>query len=112
MAAATASRPLTPLLHRHHPRSRRRASAVVVAAASAPDAEPTAAAGAGQEKKKTVDTRIHWSDPEEGWIGGKAKKDGAGGRSKNEPLGGRFADLISAASESHYQLSPFPVRAT
>ncbi|KAG2561479.1 NAD(P)H-quinone oxidoreductase subunit T, chloroplastic-like [Panicum virgatum] len=105
MAAATASRPLTPLLHRHHPRSRRRASAVVVAAASAPDAEPTAAAGAaaGQEKKKTVDTRIHWSDPEEGWIGGKAKKDGAGGRSKNEPLGGRFADLISAASESHYQ---------
>ena len=112
MAAATASRPLTPFLHRHQPRSRRRASAVVVAAASAPDAEPTAAAGAGQEKKKTVDTRIHWSDPEEGWIGGKAKKDGAGGRSKNEPLGGRFADLISAASESHYQLSPFPVRAT
>ena len=112
MAAATASRPLTPLLHRHQPRSRRRASAIVVAAASTPDAEPTAAAGAGQEKKKTVDTRIHWSDPEEGWIGGKAKKDGAGGRSKNEPLGGRFADLISAASESHYQLSPFPVRAT
>ena len=113
MAAATASRPLTPLLHRHHPRSRRRASAVVVAAASAPDAEPTAAAGAaaGQEKKKTVDTRIHWSDPEEGWIGGKAKKDGAGGRSKNEPLGGRFADLINAAPESHYQLSPFPVQA-
>jgi len=111
MAAATASRPLTPL-HRHQPRSQRRASAIVVAAASTPDAEPTAAAGAGQEKKKTVDTRIHWSDPDEGWIGGKAKKDGAGGRSKNEPLGGRFADLISAASESHYQLSPFPVRAT
>ena len=57
--------------------------------------------GAGEEE-----------DPDEGWIGGKAKKDGAGGRSKNEPLGGRFADLISAASESHYQLSPFPVRAT
>jgi hypothetical protein len=109
MAAATASRPLTPLLHRHHPRSWRRASAVVVAAASTPEAEPTAA-GSGQEKKKTVDTRIHWSDPDEGWIGGKAKKDGAGGvggRSKNEPLGGRFADLINAASESHYQLSPY-----
>ncbi|CAL4993998.1 unnamed protein product [Urochloa decumbens] len=104
MAAPTASRPFTPLLHRHQFRSRQRANAVVVvaAAASTPDAEPAA----GQGKKKTVDTRIHWSDPDEGWVGGKAKKEGDGGdgrRSKNEPLGGRFADLINAASESHYQ---------
>ncbi|CAL4984885.1 unnamed protein product [Urochloa decumbens] len=103
MAAPTASRPFTPLLHRHQLRSRRRVTAVV-AAASTPDAEPAAAQG----KKKTVDTRIHWSDPDEGWVGGKTKKDGDGGggdgrRSKNEPLGGRFADLINAASESHYQ---------
>lgn len=78
---------------------------VIVAAASTPDAEPAAAAGAAQGKKKTVDTRIHWSDPDEGWVGGKAKKegDGDGRRGKNEPLGGRFADLINAASESHYQ---------
>ena len=87
MAAATASRPLTPLLHRHHPRSRRRASAVVVAAASTPDAEPTAAAGAGQEKKKTVDTRIHWSDPDEGWIGG--GQEGRRWRPRQERAAGR-----------------------
>lgn len=102
MAASTASRIFTPFLHRHQ----RRTKAVVVAAASPPDAEPTPATadGAGPGKKKTVDTRIHWSNPDEGWVGGKAKKEGDGrGSSKNEPLGGRFADLINNAAESHYQ---------
>jgi hypothetical protein len=108
MAASTASRPLTPLLYRSG--GRRRSNAVViVAAASSPDAEPAAAQG----KKKTVDTRIHWSDPDEGWVGAKANKEGDGDsrRGKNEPLGGRFSDFINAASESHYQLSPFPIHA-
>ncbi|XP_006663300.1 NAD(P)H-quinone oxidoreductase subunit T, chloroplastic [Oryza brachyantha] len=114
MAAST---PLTPLLHRRrasiggHRRGGARAFVVVVAAAAAggggtPDAEPSpAAAAAGQGKKKTVDTRIHWSDPDEGWVGGNAKKgggDGGGGR-KKEPFGARFADLINNPSESHYQ---------
>lgn len=114
MAASTASAPFTPLLHRrrasvHGRRGSGRAFvAVVVAAAAggAPETEPspaTAAGAAAQGKKKTVDTRIHWSDPDEGWVGGNAKKDG-GGR-KKEPLGGRFADLINNPSESHYQLS-------
>ncbi|CAD6343969.1 unnamed protein product [Miscanthus lutarioriparius] len=105
MAASTASRTFMPFLHRHQQRKK----AVVVAAASTPEAEPTPATadGAGPGKKKTVDTRIHWSNPDEGWVGGNAKKEGDGGRgrggSKNEPLGGRFADLINNASESHYQ---------
>lgn len=105
MAASTASHPFTPFLHGHQARSRLRRARVAVVAASAPDAEPTPAAStAGQGRKKTVDTRIHWSDPDEGWIGGKAKKkEDDGGR--NEPLGGRFADLINNPSESHYQLS-------
>jgi NAD(P)H-quinone oxidoreductase subunit T, chloroplastic len=110
MAASTASRIFTPILHRHQ----RRTKAVVVAAASPPDAEPTPATadGAGPGKKKTVDTRIHWSNPDEGWVGGKAKKEGDGrGSSKNEPLGGRFADLINNAAESHYQLSSSPIHA-
>ncbi|XP_052136600.1 NAD(P)H-quinone oxidoreductase subunit T, chloroplastic [Oryza glaberrima] len=112
MAASTASAPFTPLLHRrrasvHGRRGSGRAFvAVVVAAAAggAPETEPspaTAAGAAAQGKKKTVDTRIHWSDPDEGWVGGNGKKDG-GGR-KKEPLGGRFADLINNPSESHYQ---------
>ena len=114
MAASTASRTFMPFLHRHHQQRRK---AVIVAAASTPEAEPTpatAADGAGPGKKKTVDTRIHWSNPDEGWVGGNAKKEGDGGRggSKNEPLGGRFADLINNASESHYQLSSFPISAS
>ncbi|XP_062182476.1 NAD(P)H-quinone oxidoreductase subunit T, chloroplastic [Phragmites australis] len=105
MAASTTSRPFMPSLDRNQARSRRRTNVVVVAAAagSSPDAEPAAGA-AGQGKKKTVDTRIHWSDPDEGWIGGNAKKDGDDGRGRSsEPLGGRFADLINNPSESHYQ---------
>ncbi|MQL83663.1 hypothetical protein Taro_016160 [Colocasia esculenta] len=50
-----------------------------------------------------VDTRIHWSSPDEGWVGRKSRPDTA--TEKNENLGGRFADLISASTTSHYQLS-------
>lgn len=107
MAASTASSsPLTAFLHRHDARGRGRARFVV--AASTADAEPSpeataASSTAGPGKKKTVDTRIHWSDPDEGWVGGKANKEGDG--RKDEPLGRRFADLINNPSESHYQLS-------
>ncbi|KAL6868349.1 hypothetical protein ACP4OV_015194 [Aristida adscensionis] len=101
MATSTASSPFAPfLLCRRMPRRRQ---VKVVAAAGTPDAEQAAAAGQG--RKKTVDTRIHWSDPDEGWVGGNASKDD-GSRSsskKKEPLGGRFADLINNPSESHYQ---------
>jgi hypothetical protein len=113
MAASTASGSLTPFLHRYQARSRRRARFIV--AASTSDAEPAQeAAGsstAGPGKKKTVDTRIHWSDPDEGWVGGNEKKEGDGG--KNEPLGRRFADLINnPSSESHYQLSSVSTQLT
>ncbi|KAG8090978.1 hypothetical protein GUJ93_ZPchr0011g28760 [Zizania palustris] len=106
MAASTVSAPFTPpCLHRRRTRSRRRASAfvfIVAAAAGSPDgAEPSPVTAQGG-KNKTVDTRIHWSDPDEGWIGGNAKKDGGDGR-KNEPFGRKFADLINNPSESHYQ---------
>ncbi|KQJ88947.1 NAD(P)H-quinone oxidoreductase subunit T, chloroplastic [Brachypodium distachyon] len=101
-ASSTASRPFTPFLHRHQGRGRCRTRLVVVAA-STPDAEaPSPEAAAAPGKKKTVDTRIHWSNPDEGWIGGKDIKEGESG-SKNEPLGRRFADLINDPAESHYQ---------
>uniref|UniRef100_A0ACD5ZXJ3 Uncharacterized protein n=1 Tax=Avena sativa TaxID=4498 RepID=A0ACD5ZXJ3_AVESA len=105
MAASTASGTLAPFLYSHKARSRRRTRFIVAASTSA-DAEPSqeeaAASTAGPGKKKTVDTRIHWSDPDEGWVGGKEKKGGDG--RKNEPLGQRFADLINnPSSESHYQ---------
>jgi len=106
MAASTASSPLTAFLHRHDARTRRH-SRFIVATASTADAEPSpegasSSSAAGPGRKKTVDTRIHWSDPDEGWVGGKEKKEGSG--HKDEPMGRRFADLINNPSdESHYQ---------
>ncbi|KAK3118596.1 hypothetical protein QOZ80_9BG0702130 [Eleusine coracana subsp. coracana] len=97
-AASTAARPFTPFLHGQRPRRRR--VNVVVAAASTPDAEPKATGA--EQGKKTVDTRIHWSDPDEGWIGGDAKKD-SGRSGKKEPLGRSYADLMNSSSETHYE---------
>ncbi|WOL14255.1 hypothetical protein Cni_G23035 [Canna indica] len=57
-----------------------------------------------QPPKRRVDTRIHWSSPDEGWIGGKRKPDDATATDKKEEfLGERFADLINKSTSSHYQ---------
>ncbi|CAL9187464.1 unnamed protein product, partial [Musa hybrid cultivar] len=74
----------TPALRRMH----------VVAAAPDSSGEPT--------RKRRVDTRIHWSSPDEGWVGGKTKPD-TGASEKKEYLGERFADLINKSTASHYQ---------
>lgn len=66
----------------------------VVAAAPDSSGEPT--------RKRRVDTRIHWSSPDEGWVGGKTKPDN-GASEKKEYLGERFADLINKSTASHYQ---------
>ncbi|KAK1274940.1 hypothetical protein QJS04_geneDACA010021 [Acorus gramineus] len=52
-----------------------------------------------------VDTRIHWSDPDEGWIGGKRSDEPETHESSDDVFGGRFADLLknSTTSSSHYQ---------
>jgi hypothetical protein len=80
----------------------------VFAAAESSD-DPTATT---EKRKRRVDTRIHWANMDEGWIGGTNKKKTEGGNSdggksenKEEFLGSKFADLLSQASESHYELS-------
>lgn len=57
-----------------------------------------------------VDTRIHWDNPDEGWVGGNSRKktDTAVDDSKKESFSARFADLISAAATSHYQFLGIP----
>lgn len=52
-------------------------------------------------RKPFVDTRIHWSNPDEGWVGGKTRSEDES--EKKEHLGERFADLINRSSASHYQ---------
>lgn len=54
-----------------------------------------------------VDTRIHWDNEDEGWIGGSSSSQPK--QQSNEPkeqknlLGEKFADLLNDSSDSHYQ---------
>lgn len=57
----------------------------------------------GEKRKRRVDTRIHWSNPDEGWIGGKTTPK-TENEKKDEILRGRFAELIDKSAASHYQL--------
>ncbi|KAJ3703920.1 hypothetical protein LUZ61_007625 [Rhynchospora tenuis] len=117
MASTASSSFLSPLLHTNRKsriQSIRRSRARVVAA-SEPSDEPTATT---EKRKRRVDTRIHWTNMDEGWIGGKTKKEtegeednGAKSENKQEFLGTKFADLLSQASESHYQFLGVPVEA-
>lgn len=51
-----------------------------------------------------VDTRIHWENEDEGWIGGSSKsKTEAEEKEKQDFLGERFSELLNNSSDSHYQ---------
>lgn len=68
------------------------------------DDSPSEESATGK-KRKHVDTRIHWSNQEDGWIGTKKSTSQTDKAEKKAPFGGRFADLIDQATTSHYQLS-------
>uniref|UniRef100_A0A2P2N3Z5 Uncharacterized protein MANES_02G194900 n=1 Tax=Rhizophora mucronata TaxID=61149 RepID=A0A2P2N3Z5_RHIMU len=53
-----------------------------------------------------VDTRIHWDNPDEGWIGGTSSRSSQKTQAEDEQknlLGEKFADLLEDSSDSHYQ---------
>ncbi|XP_030527839.1 NAD(P)H-quinone oxidoreductase subunit T, chloroplastic isoform X2 [Rhodamnia argentea] len=56
-----------------------------------------------------VDTRIHWENEDEGWIGGGNSRSEEGGEQmgaeeeRRNLLGEKFADLLNESSDSHYQ---------
>uniref|UniRef100_A0A0F7H1H0 Chaperone DnaJ-domain superfamily protein n=1 Tax=Monsonia marlothii TaxID=163685 RepID=A0A0F7H1H0_9ROSI len=56
-----------------------------------------------------VDTRIHWENEEDGWIGGSGGSSNAEQKrfseeeEKKSLLGEKFADLLNESSDSHYQ---------
>ncbi|XP_068638687.1 NAD(P)H-quinone oxidoreductase subunit T, chloroplastic [Aristolochia californica] len=50
------------------------------------------------------DTRIHWENPDEGWLGVKPRPEKAEqSEEKNENFGEKFADLLKNSTDSHYQ---------
>ncbi|CAL1362709.1 unnamed protein product [Linum trigynum] len=79
-------------------RSGNRSRSVVATAAKEPQSRPPRA-------PPGVDTRIHWDNPDEGWIGGGTNTDTSGDQEKDNEdlLGDKFADLLDDASDSHYQ---------
>ncbi|KAL5845942.1 hypothetical protein ACOSQ3_009466 [Xanthoceras sorbifolium] len=70
-----------------------------------------AAAGGGQGRRGAppgVDTRIHWENPDEGWIGGSSgnsqqQKKLNPEEEQDNLLGHKFSDLLNESSDSHYQ---------
>ncbi|XP_073024616.1 NAD(P)H-quinone oxidoreductase subunit T, chloroplastic [Primulina eburnea] len=59
-----------------------------------------------------VDTRIHWDNEEEGWIG-ESTSGSTKGQKKEEddPLGKKFSDLLNSSSDSYYQFLGVPANA-
>ncbi|XP_050225781.1 NAD(P)H-quinone oxidoreductase subunit T, chloroplastic [Mercurialis annua] len=68
-----------------------------------------AAAAQGPERaaQPGVDTRIHWDDPDEGWIGGGSSRSNLNEDDEQVDqknlLGQNFSELLNDASGSHYQ---------
>lgn len=54
-----------------------------------------------------VDTRIHWDNEDEGWVGGSSSTStstsGQAHDDQKNLLGEKFADLLNQSTDSHYQ---------
>ncbi|MED6123673.1 hypothetical protein PIB30_051372 [Stylosanthes scabra] len=77
-----------------------------------------ASKGPGNNKRRAppspgVDTRIHWENENEGWVGGGSRQQSTSSDNKNPKnlLGESFADLLSASSGSHYEFLGVPADA-
>ncbi|KAM0045541.1 putative DnaJ domain, Chaperone J-domain superfamily, NAD(P)H-quinone oxidoreductase subunit T [Helianthus debilis subsp. tardiflorus] len=72
-----------------------------------------AAAAAGEEGGRQrpppdVDTRIHWENEDEGWVGGSSSSSGTTTQQSVEEeqknlLGEKFSELLNKSTDSHYQ---------
>ncbi|XP_073144556.1 NAD(P)H-quinone oxidoreductase subunit T, chloroplastic [Henckelia pumila] len=60
--------------------------------------------GGGKRAPPGVDTRIHWDNEEEGWIGASTSgSDKEQNKVEDDHLGKKFSDLLSNSSDSYYQ---------
>ncbi|KAL0909886.1 hypothetical protein M5K25_020796 [Dendrobium thyrsiflorum] len=91
--------PASPSLRKHHRNLKLFGTSMRVMAYDDSPSEESAA----NKKRKQVDTRIHWSNQEDGWIGTKKSPSQTDKSEKKAPFDGRFADLINQATASHYQ---------
>ncbi|GMP79085.1 hypothetical protein CsSME_00034760 [Camellia sinensis var. sinensis] len=59
--------------------------------------------GGRQRAPPGVDTRIHWENEDEGWIGGSNSQSTAAEEDQSSLLGEKFSELLNSSSDSHYQ---------
>lgn len=62
--------------------------------------------GRKKEDPPIEDTRIHWDNQDDGWMGGNSHQQenvNEKKKKKTDNFGERFADLINASATSHYQ---------
>ncbi|GFQ03343.1 chaperone protein dnaj [Phtheirospermum japonicum] len=68
--------------------------------------------GGSQRAPPGVDTRIHWENEDEGWIGGNSSgSKRAQVKEEDELMGEKFSDLLNNSSDSYYQFLGVPVTA-
>lgn len=63
-----------------------------------------AAGGGKQRASSDVDTRIHWENEDDGWVGGSTTRAAEEEEQKNNLLGEKFSELLNNSTDSHYQL--------
>lgn len=56
-----------------------------------------------QRAPQGVDTRIHWENDDEGWIGTTKSKSAEEQLKTDQDLDKKFSDLLNSSSDSHYQ---------
>ncbi|CAI9289531.1 unnamed protein product [Lactuca saligna] len=50
-----------------------------------------------------IDTRIHWENEDDGWVGGSATESATEEDQTNNLLGEKFSELLNNSTDSHYQ---------
>ncbi|GJV28022.1 NAD(P)H-quinone oxidoreductase subunit T, chloroplastic [Tanacetum coccineum] len=76
-----------------------------------------AAEGEGEGRQKPppgVDTRIHWENEDEGWVGGSTNTTRSSideEEQKKNLLGEKFSELLNNSTDSHYQFLGVPAEA-
>ncbi|KAL8548557.1 hypothetical protein ACS0TY_007742 [Phlomoides rotata] len=68
--------------------------------------------GQTQKASPGVDTRIHWENEDEGWIGGPTSgSTQEPAKEEDDLLGEKFSDLLNNSSDSYYQFLGVPTNA-
>ncbi|KAL4592089.1 hypothetical protein LXL04_005072 [Taraxacum kok-saghyz] len=67
--------------------------------------------GGKQRAPPGIDTRIHWENEDDGWVGGSTTQSAPEEDQTNNLLGEKFSELLNNSTDSHYQFLGVPAEA-